>query len=151
MTAPTTIAPRRGPRVADETLPEQVEGHIYGVLTELASARAALRERFPTHDAAADAAVAQVVRTARTSLLRHDDPLVRLAGRAILAFCADYATHDRLEDAEVGAAAGRVERAAWEGRQSCALIEFAATGRARGRLPRRATKATQPGLLEVTP
>ena len=151
MTAPTTIAPRRGPRVADETVPEQVEGHIYGILTELAHARTALRERFPSHDAAADAAVASVVRIAQERLVRHADPAVRLTARAILAFCADYATHDEAEDAEVAAGASRVEWAQLDGRQATGLIELHATGRQRGRLPRRATRAAQPGLLEVTP
>lgn len=144
------IAPRRGPKPAEETLPERVEGCLYGVTLELLGARQAL-DIAPLHDARADAAVREIARHAH-ALLGHGDPLVRQHARAILTGCREYDAHDRAEDtAYANQATPRVDAARREARMGAALIEMASTGRARGSRVKRQTPADQPMLVEVTP
>lgn len=143
-----TIAPqqhsRPGPRVAEETLPEQVEGCLYGVTLELHGARIGLAAA-PTHDALADKAVRLIAGLAH-NLLGHGDPAVRQHARAILTYCREYSRADQAEDAHVATATLHVDAARREARTGAALIEMASTGRARGSRVQRPTPADQPLL-----
>lgn len=147
MTAQAISATRR-PKFAAETPLQEFEGVLYSIGRPLAYARTDLRERFPSHDAACDAAVRATEEAVRP-LLRHPDPLVRESARVVLARCADYHRADRAEDGAVCAAADRVDEAHTEARVGASLIEQHETGRARGRHPRRPTVAAQPELLGV--
>ena len=149
----TSIAPavqdttprRRGPKIAEETLPERVEGCLYGVTLELLGARVGLNAA-PVHDAMADRAVRLIAGVAHL-LLGHGDPLVRQHARAILTGCREYDAHDRAEDTAYGRqATTRVDAARREARTGAALIEMASTGRARGSRVKRQTPADQPML-----
>ena len=140
-----SITPRRrGRQPADETLPECVEGCLYGVSYELIGARRGL-DAAPTHDALADQAVRLIGGVAHL-LLGHGDPDVRQKARAILTYCRDYARHDGQEDAQVADAALHVDAARREARTGAALIEMATTGTARGARTKRQTPADQPLL-----
>lgn len=144
------IARRRGRQPAEETLPEQVEGCLYGVTLELLGARVGLNAA-PLHDAMADRAVRLIAGVAHL-LLGHGDPNVRQQARAILTYCRDYQRHDGAEDAHVATATTRVDAARREARTGAALIEMASTGTARGARTKRQTPADQPLLLvEVAP
>jgi len=147
--APAKQSTRPGPKVAEETLPERVEGCLYGVSYELIGARRGL-DAAPTHDALADDAVRRIAGYAH-ALLGHPDRLVRSYTRAILTYCRDYARHDGQEDAHVAIATGHVDAARREARTGAALIEMAATGTARGRRTKRQTPADQPALMGVQP
>ena len=71
-----SITPRRrGRQPADETLPERVEGCLYGVSYELIGARRGL-DAAPTHDALADDAVRRIAGYAH-AILGHPDRMVR--------------------------------------------------------------------------
>ena len=140
-----SITPRRrGRQPADETLPERVEGCLYGVSYELIGARRGL-DAAPTHDALADDAVRRIAGVAH-NLLGHGDANVRQRARAILTYCRDYTRADQAEDAHVGAATTHVDAARREARTGAALIEMHATGTARGARTKRQTPADQPLL-----
>lgn len=138
------IAPRRGPKPAEETLPERVEGCLYGVTLELLGARVGLNAA-PLHDAMADRAVRLIAGVAHL-LLGHGDPAVRQQARAILTYCRDYTRADDAEDRQYGDATLRVDAAHREARTGAALIEMATSGRARGSRVKRPTPADQPLL-----
>ena len=148
----TSIAPavqdttprRRGPKIAEETLPERVEGCLYGVTLELLGARVGLNAA-PLHDAMADRAVRLIAGVAHL-LLGHGDPAVRQQARAILTYCRDYQRADSQEDAQVADATTRVDAARRDARTGAALIEMATSGRARGSRVKRQTPADQPML-----
>jgi len=140
-----SITPRRrGRQPADETLPERVEGCLYGVSYELIGARRGL-DAAPTHDALADDAVRRIAGYAH-AILGHPDRMVRSYVRGILTYCRDYTRADQAEDAHVGAATTHVDAARREARTGAALIEMATTGRARGQRTKRQTPADQPLL-----
>lgn len=144
------IARRPGRQPAEETLPERVEGCLYGVSYELVGARRGL-DAAPTHDALADDAVRRIEGYAH-AILGHPDRQVRSYVRAILTACAEYRRHDGAEDAHVAIAAGHVDAARREARTGAALIEMHATGTARGQRTKRQTPADQPLLMvEVAP
>ena len=139
----TPAPPGRKP--AEETIPERVEGCLYGVTYELVGARRGL-DAAPTHDALADQAVRLIGGVAHL-LLGHGDPDVRQKARAILIYCRDYQRHDGAEDAHVATATTRVDAARREARTGAALIEMASTGTARGARTKRQTPADQPLLM----
>ena len=139
------IAARPGRKPAVETLPERVEGCLYGVSYELIGARRGL-DAAPTHDAMADQAVRLIGGVAHL-LLGHGDPAVRQQARAILTYCRDYQRADSQEDAQVADATTRVDAARRDARTGAALIEMATSGRARGSRVKRQTPADQPALM----
>ena len=141
------IKQRPGPKIAEETLPERVEGCLYGVTLELLGARVGLNAA-PMHDAMADRAVRLIAGVAHL-LLGHGDPAVRQQARAILTYCRDYQRADSQEDAQVADATTRVDAARREARTGAALIEMATSGRARGSRVKRPTPADQPELMGV--
>ena len=137
------IERRRGRPVAEETLPERVEGCLYGVSYELIGARRGL-DAAPAHDALADDAVRRIEGYAHAILAQPH--LARSYARAILTACAEYTRADRAEDAHVATATTHVDAARREARTGAALIEMASTGTARGQRVKRPTPADQPLL-----
>ena len=135
---------RPGRKPAEETIPERVEGCLYGVSYELIGARRGL-DAAPTHDALADDAVRRIAGYAH-AILGHPDRMVRNYVRAILTACAEYTRADRAEDAHVATATTHVDAARREARTGAALIEMATTGTARGARTKRQTPADQPLL-----
>ena len=142
--------PRRpGRQPAEETIPERVEGCLYGVSYELVGARRGL-DAAPTHDALADRAANGMADEAR-ALLGHADPEVRRRARHSLMLYRQYVEADRHEDTHVATATTHVDAARREARTGAALIEMHATGTARGARTKRQTPADQPALMGVQP